>query len=94
MMLEDEANRDDQLSEELERLHAMLTQRDQLSETHRRKLEQLASDIKSALAQSETRSDVDLKGQIDELVLEFETHHPMVTDLLHRITHGLANLGI
>lgn len=94
MMPEDETNRDDQLSHELERLHAMLTQRDQLSETHRHKLQQLASDIESALAQSEPQGDVDLRGQIDDLVMEFETHHPMVTDLLHRITHGLANLGI
>ncbi|MEZ6092198.1 MAG: DUF4404 family protein [Pirellulaceae bacterium] len=93
-MLEDETNRDDPLSRELERLHAMLAQRDQLSESHRLKLQQLATDIESALAQSRSDDETDLKSQIDELVLEFETHHPTVTDLLHRITHGLANLGI
>ncbi|QDV12163.1 hypothetical protein CA51_20390 [Rosistilla oblonga] len=83
---------EDQLGQELERLHAMLAAQEELTDEQREKLQQLADDIEAALGKSEASND--FSDQIDELIRDFETHHPTVTDLLRRIVAGLANLGI
>ncbi|QDV56161.1 DUF4404 family protein [Rosistilla oblonga] len=83
---------EDQLGQELERLHAMLAAQEELTDEQREKLQQLADDIEAALGKSEASGD--FSDQIDELIRDFETNHPTVTDLLRRIVAGLANLGI
>ncbi|QDV68238.1 hypothetical protein Poly24_19470 [Rosistilla carotiformis] len=83
---------EDQLGQELERLHAMLAAQEELTDEQREKLQQLADDIEAALGKSDAPTD--FGDQIDELIRDFEVNHPTVTDLLRRIVDGLANLGI
>ncbi|QDS87687.1 hypothetical protein EC9_18660 [Rosistilla ulvae] len=83
---------EDQLGQELERLHAMLAAQEELTDEQREKLQQLADDIEAALGKSEAPAD--FSDQIDDLIRDFEANHPTVTDLLRRIVDGLANLGI
>lgn len=85
---------EEELSAELEKLHAMLAEQDEFSEDLSSQLRKVADDIESVLGESDAETPEGTSAQIDDLIRDFDAHHPTLTDLLRRIAHGLSNLGI
>lgn len=57
----------------------------------------LISDIETSLEEGTSISasqSENLKADVQDLVLQFETDHPQLTGLLNQVASALANLGI
>ena len=87
---------DERLRDELEKLHEALADVHEFDEATVNAMKQVASDIDRVLEEEEVPSGQvqDLRQRIDDLVLEFETKHPRVSNVLSQLTDLLAGMGI
>ncbi len=83
-----------QLRNELEQLHKLLRDTHDIDDSTRQSLAQLASDIQRVMQESVTQPPPDLRQRVDDAVLDFETKHPQLTQILSRVTDLLSNMGI
>ncbi len=94
----------EELRNRLQELHQTLADADQLDPETLASLKQVAGDIERLLEDSANASDeapagpvapdLDLRRDVQSLMLQFETQHPRLTEMLSRIANALANLGI
>ncbi len=87
----------DQLRAELAQLHSLLQDTQEIDDSTRQSLTQLAEDIQRVLQAPSDRTDqghTDLRHRIDDVVLDFEAKHPQLTQILSRVTDLLSNMGI
>ncbi|MCA9034007.1 MAG: DUF4404 family protein [Planctomycetaceae bacterium] len=79
----------------LSRIREELQNSPDLTDDTRVQLQALTADIELALANGSAPEDAaTIKDRLQEAVVDFEVHHPIIGGLLERITDGLANLGI
>jgi hypothetical protein len=87
-----------ELKQTLDLLHEELSQRQELDDEARARLQVLLADIQDVLASHPQQpSDLDDEGlgeRLQEAVSEFEAAHPRFSQLIGRIADGLSNLGI
>lgn len=83
-----------QLRTELEQLQKLLRDTHDIDDSTRQSLAQLASDIQRVMQESVTQPPPDLRQRVDDAVLDFETKHPQLTQILSRVTDLLSNMGI
>ena len=87
----------EQLRAELAQLHSLLQHTHEIDDSTRQSLTQLAEDIQRVLqapADGTDQGNTDLRQRIDDVVLDFETKHPQLTQILSRVTDLLSNMGI
>lgn len=88
----------EELLKTLEALHAELQNADSVDEETRGKLTALTEDIRrlsQPVEQQQSAEEVGiLSGQIQDMMLKFETEHPALTRALNQVSSALANLGI
>ncbi len=88
----------DQLQNHLKELHQLLQQECQPDSETRQLLERVTADISEVLNRQEGESSMPAPETLTERVrvalLEFETKHPRISELVERIADGLAGLGI
>lgn len=87
----------EELQAELKKLHDILAEPGQLDPDTVTALRQAADDIRKALeASGQARSGpvAELRQQIDQLALQFESDHPQLARVLTQVTDLLSSLGI
>jgi len=86
-----------ELRQTLERVHAELADAQSVDDETRQLLTRLTDDIRRLSEQDggATAESVDpLAGQVQDLVLQFESDHPKLTTALNQVAGALADLGI
>ncbi len=82
------------LFEKLEQLRAELAASPALDENSHQQLQALINEIERSVAMPATEEQGNLSGEVQDLVLKFETEHPQITSALNQVASALANLGI
>ncbi|QEG36582.1 DUF4404 family protein [Bythopirellula goksoeyrii] len=82
------------LLEKLEQLRAELAASSALDEGSHEQLQSLINDIERAVDAPPSEDEGILSGEVQDLVLKFETEHPQITSALNQVASALANLGI
>ncbi len=87
---------DQQLRNDLEKLHAELQQTKSLDENQREMLRTLANDIEELLGREENHPQQykGLRKRLREAVAELEASHPRTTLMMRQVIDSLAYLGI
>ena len=86
-----------QLQDLLQELHRSLKSTDELDDETRQAVQSLTEDLQRLLKRDGEISADDVEpvsGNLQELLLQFETEHPQITGILGRLASSLANLGI
>jgi hypothetical protein len=86
-----------QLRESLNELHDSLRNAGPLDEETKRQMQTLIADLQRLVGQPGELSSSDVEpvsGNLQELLLHFETEHPQISGILGRLASSLANLGI
>ena len=87
----------EQLRAELEQLNNLLQDPHGMDEATRQSLARLAADIQRVLqatSDGEEQPHPDIRQRIDDAVVDFESKHPQLTQILSRVTDLLSNMGI
>lgn len=82
------------LLEKLAQLRAELAASPALDENSHQQLQTLINEIERSVATPTTEEQDNLSGEVQDLVLKFETEHPQITNALNQVASALANLGI
>ena len=86
-----------QLRETLKSLHEELASSEQLDDKTIGSLQQISDDIHRILdadADAEATHIDSVSEQLKNVALSFESAHPQLAAVVHRLVDGLANLGI
>lgn len=84
-----------EVREALAELHEALSREGELDSELRTELEDAAAEIAQALERSSDEAGLqEHSDTAQRLALQLEVSHPMLTDVLNRLTQQLANLGI
>jgi len=87
-----------EVREALAELHEALSREAELDRDLRTELEEAAGEIAQALERSSDEAQSQehnlLSDTAQGLALQLEVSHPLLTDVLNRLTQQLANLGI
>lgn len=85
----------DEIHEALAELHEALSREGELDRDLRTELEQAAAEITQALGRSSDEAQLqEHSDTAQRLALQLEVSHPLLTEVLNRLTQQLANLGI
>ena len=89
---------DDSLQSKLERIHESLATAEGLDESTVEAMKTVAADIQriiDAPDESDTADELtSIRQRVRDMVDEFETKHPHITEVLSQITDLLASIGI
>ena len=84
-----------EVREALAELHEALSREGELDRDLRMELEEAAAEIAQALERSSEEPQLqEHSDTAQRIALQLEVSHPMLTDVLNRLTQQLANLGI
>lgn len=86
-----------ELRDTLAKVQAELTSAKSVDDETRRMLTELTDDIERLSEQSEEESAEQVESlgeQVQDMMLQFETEHPRLTNALNQVAAALANLGI
>ena len=84
-----------EIHEALAELHEALSREGELDGDVRTELEEAAAEITLALDRSSDEAHLqEHSDTAQRLALQLEVSHPVLTDVLNRLTQQLANLGI
>jgi hypothetical protein len=95
-----EESQQDRLRLELKMLHELLEDLDEVGGGTKDAMRQVASDIDRILDEAKTQQDTTeqewsgIGKRWRDAVLEFESHHPRLTQVVDSVTSILANAGI
>jgi len=81
----------------LEKLQVELADMQKVDSHKQQQLLAITQNIQQLMTQEEDLSSDQIdpvKANIQELLLQFETEHPILTSALNQVASGLANLGI
>jgi hypothetical protein len=86
-----------ELRQTLQELHETLAGAGPLDDETRRLMQTVVADLQRLAGQPGELSAADVEpvsGDLQELLLKFETEHPQISGILGRLASSLANLGI
>ena len=81
----------------LEKLQVELADMQKVDSHKQQQLLAITQNIQQLMTQEEDLSSDQIdpvKANVQELLLQFETEHPILTSALNQVASGLANLGI
>lgn len=89
--------RSEELRRELEKLHEMLADVDDVDDATVEGLTRVSKEIESVLQAGHAAASPEVESvqqSWNDLVLSFESNHPRLTSILTRITDSLSGIGI
>ncbi len=81
------------LQHALDELHHQLENTDDIAPPDRAALERVRDEL-DLLLEPEAEDPENLAEQVDDAVTRFEVEHPKLTEIMNRIAHALAGMGI